>query len=195
MNTPENETLDNLFYKVHEALDKYFVCETPANQIKYFDAKDELAQYLQAQVLKDRQEVLDAAKPGQGWGVVPVDARPKPPEGKTEVMETIPQLKQFALEIHINAANKGWWEKGKRPTIGESIALMHSELSEALESARKGDPPDDKIPEFTGVEAELGDCVIRILDFAEAHSLRVIEAMVAKSIYNKTRPYRHGKQF
>lgn len=117
------------------------------------------------------------------------------PENQTKCMETIPQLKQFALEIHINAANKGWWEKGKRPTVGESIALMHSELSEALESARKGDPPDDKIPEFTGLEAELGDCVIRILDFAEAHSLRVIEAMVAKSIYNKTRPYRHGKQF
>ena len=114
---------------------------------------------------------------------------------KTEFLTGIPQLKMFAMEIHIGAKNKGWWDEGKRPTVGESIALMHSELSEALESARKGDPPDDKIPEFTGLEAELGDCVIRILDFAEAHSLRVIEAMVAKSQYNKTRPYRHGKGF
>lgn len=56
---------------------------------------------------------------------------------------------------------------------GELIALMHSELSEALEAARHGNPPDDKIPEFTGLEAELGDTVIRIMDFAQKRGLRV----------------------
>ena len=110
-------------------------------------------------------------------------------------MNDLSQLKEFARKIHVTAADKGWWEEGKRPTVGDSIALMHSELSEALESARKGDPPDDKIPEFTGLEAELGDCVIRILDFAEAHGIRVIDAMIAKVEYNKSRPYRHGKEF
>jgi hypothetical protein len=69
---------------------------------------------------------------------------------------------------------------------------MHSELSEALEGFRKGNPPDEHIPEFTSVEVELADCVIRILDFAEGNNLRVVEAMFAKAEYNKTRSHRHG---
>lgn len=114
---------------------------------------------------------------------------------KTEFLTGIPQLKMFAMEIHVGAKNKGWWDEGKRPTVGESFAHMHSEISEAFDGARIGDPPDKHIPEFTTVEAELGDCMMLILSFAEAHGLRVIEAMVAKSQYNKTRPYRHGKEF
>jgi hypothetical protein len=69
---------------------------------------------------------------------------------------------------------------------------MHSELSEALEAIRKGNPPDDKIPEFTGVEAELADVIIRIMDMVAAKGYRVGEAVVAKINYNKNRTYKHG---
>ena len=101
----------------------------------------------------------------------------------------------FAEYIHDWARRKGFWENGHDRNDGEMIALMHSELSEALEAIRHGNPPDDKIPEFTGAEAELADCIIRIMDTAHARGWRVAEAIVAKMAYNEGRPYKHGKAF
>ena len=77
---------------------------------------------------------------------------------------------------------------------GNRIALQHSELSEGLEGIRKPHP-DQHCPEFTNVEIELADTVIRILDMAEFYKLRVIEAIIAKHNFNKSRPYKHGKAF
>jgi len=103
------------------------------------------------------------------------------------------QLQELQNTIHATALEKGWWEKERN--TGEAIALMHSELSEALEADRQGNPPDDKIPEFSGLEAELADCIIRILDFAGGHNLKVIEAIEAKVAYNQGREYKHGKNY
>lgn len=69
---------------------------------------------------------------------------------------------------------------------GERIALMHSELSEALEGTRKPGQ-SEHIPEFTKVEEELADTVIRICDHAVFRKLRLAEAIIAKLAYNMTR--------
>lgn len=100
------------------------------------------------------------------------------------------ELRNFQAKVHETAMQKGWWDNPN--SNAENFMLMVSEISEAMEADRYGNPPDDKIPEFSGIEAELADTVIRILDFAEYHKMDVIGAMITKAEMNAGRPLMHG---
>lgn len=76
----------------------------------------------------------------------------------------------------------------------ELLALIHSEISEALEAHRKG-LNDDKLPHRDGLEVELADALIRILDMAAGLNMDIEGAVREKLEYNKTREYKHGKRF
>lgn len=98
-------------------------------------------------------------------------------------------LNELGKEIFANNVVKGFYDEPT--TFAARIALMHSELSEALEADRKG-LMDDKLTNRDGREVELADCLIRILDCATFMRMDIHGAVIEKIAYNKTREYKHG---
>lgn len=97
---------------------------------------------------------------------------------------------QIAL-CHGLAKRAGWWTdiktgEPKDRNDGEMIALMHSELSEALEGLRKN-LNDTHLPHRKSVEVELADTLVRIFDYAGARNLDLAGAFIEKLAYNQQR--------
>lgn len=121
-------------------------------------------------------------------------------------------IEQLVTQSYWTAREHGWWEawplamtmrRQESSRIAEKIALMHSELSEALEEVRKKDnhglglyhalaPGEPEHPKPEGFVVELADVMIRIADLCGALNLDLEGAIQAKLAYNETRSYKHG---
>ena len=106
-------------------------------------------------------------------------------------------IKELIERAHENAVKHGWWDNDR--SFAEQIALMHSELSEALEESRNGNKPTEIYYSYgnkpEGIPIELADCIIRIFDTCGKYGIDLEEAIELKMEYNESRPYKHGKAF
>lgn len=120
---------------------------------------------------------------------------------------TAAMLNSLVQLTHGRSVNAGWYhnpktDRRKPRNVGEMLALIHSEISEALEGYRKG-LMDGHLPHRKMIEVELADAVIRIGDLAGYLKLDLGGAVVEKMEYNlyrkdhkiKARQEENGKRF
>ena len=93
-------------------------------------------------------------------------------------------LNKLAKHCYNEAKQSGWHDTPRED--GTMLALIHSEISEALEGLRKNQL-DDHLPHRSMAEVELADALIRILDFAGMKGYDLGGAVREKLDYNRTR--------
>lgn len=107
---------------------------------------------------------------------------------------TMGKISEMVKEAHETAVQHGWWDNP--PEFGTTIALCHSELSEALEEYRKGREPLETYRSSKGCECgiavELADVILRILDYCAHVGIDIEACLEEKNNFNRTRPYKHG---
>lgn len=134
------------------------------------------------------------------------------------------RIDDVARSAHRNSVRHGFWDdvdggegcfRPTREQIVERLALIVCEATEAVEALRENVPdaletpdgrrlpydpargpataPPDGKP--VGPASELADVVIRAFDLMEGLGYDVGAVLHMKMRYNRTRPYRHGKEF
>lgn len=94
------------------------------------------------------------------------------------------QINNLTTLCHSLSREAGWHDNPRE--VGTMIALIHSEVSEALEGFRK-DLNDDHLPHRKNAEVELADAVIRICDLAGLLQMDIGGALIDKLKYNQNR--------
>lgn len=122
-------------------------------------------------------------------------------------------INELAKEVHQNAKNHGFFDSEKN--IGEMLALIHSEVSEALECDRKDKYFKklqlplinyEQLPDLTfqvqfandvkdTFEDELADIMIRVMDLAAFKGVNLEAHIKAKMRFNSLREHKHGKKY
>lgn len=122
-------------------------------------------------------------------------------------VQTLEQMQEEVFRI--NDAN-GWFEAER--SVGEDVALLHSEVSEMFEAYRDHGLEDatatagmtpEQVEQFMatydkpmvkpeGFGSECADVLIRLLDTCRRTGINLREEYQRKSAFNKTRSYKHG---
>src|SRR5690625_78338 len=126
-------------------------------------------------------------------------------------------IQELQDQAHTHAAGKGFWDDynvtiakcllDKNPKmvepvraafIGQKLALIHSEVTEALEEVREGNYAATHSPggKPEGLPSELADVVIRVADLCGALGIDLQTTIQEKLAYNSAaRGHKHGKKF
>lgn len=125
-----------------------------------------------------------------------MDTAYRTPDDKSALRDALASAEESVFAV--NQAN-GWFESDR--TVGDDIALIHSEASEMLEAYRDGgledqtqQTPDEdlRLAKPEGFGAEAADVLIRLLDTCKRRGVDLPYEFERKLMYNRTRGHRHG---
>lgn len=121
--------------------------------------------------------------------VVPQSTKYEPQIGGLSLLALVGQA-------HTTAREKGFWDvprvmlaEDKDAKVCQKLALIHSEVSEAVEAIRQADPTKNNLSE------ELADIVIRVADLAGYLQVDLEHEVTMKLAKNSARPNKHSKRF
>jgi NTP pyrophosphatase (non-canonical NTP hydrolase) len=103
-------------------------------------------------------------------------------------------ISEMTIKAFNNSERKGFHKGAENQNIPTKLALIHAEVSEALEDYRDGKIATtfDENGKPHGFAQELADIVIRVGDLAEMTGVNLEAEVIMKMRYNSTRKIMHG---